>query len=161
MEHIFLSHNEDETISWGKKVARLLLPGDVVGFFGELGSGKTRTIQGICQGLDCREVVASPTFIIINEYQGKCPIYHFDLYRIESEREIFDLGYEEYFYGNGICLIEWAERVQSFLPKDRLEISLKGFFEPGQESWREITIRFFGSNVQQRNWESIKMEPTP
>lgn len=153
MDHRFLSYHENETITWGQKLSLLLAPGDVIGFFGDLGSGKTRTIQGICQGLGCGDQVSSPTFTIINEYRGKYPVYHFDLYRIEFENEIFDLGYEEYFYNDGICLIEWAERVQSLLPSDHIEIYLKGFFNPGQENLREINFKPIGLKMQQRKWD--------
>ena len=156
MNYHFLSNNESETISWGEKLSQFLEPGDVIGFFGDLGSGKTRTIQGICQGFGCGGEVHSPTFTLINEYHGKYPVYHFDLYRIESEREIFDLGYEEYFYDGGICLIEWAERVQSLLPANHIEIHLKGFFQPGQENLREITFKSVGQKMRQRNWNFVK-----
>ncbi len=157
MSYRFISYNEAETIAWGQKLSQFLEPGDVVGFFGDLGSGKTRTIQGICQGLGCGDQVSSPTFTIINEYQGQFPIYHFDLYRIESEQEIFDLGYEEYFYDDGICMIEWAERLQSLLPVDHLEVHLKGFFQAGQEDLREINFKVAGQKMQQRNWGTMKV----
>ncbi len=151
------TYGEDETIAWGKEIAKTLKPGDVVGFFGNLGSGKTRAIHGICQGLNCDDQVSSPTFTIINEYSGTFPVYHFDLYRIESEQEIFDLGYEEYFYNDGICLIEWAERVLPFLPLDHIEINLKGFFGRGKENIREILFKPVGSNMLRRNWDRIKI----
>lgn len=144
-------------MSWGRRLSQLLKPGDVIGFFGELGSGKTRTIQGICQGLGCDDQVTSPTFTIINEYRAKFPIFHFDLYRIESEQEIFDLGYEEYFYDDGICLIEWAERIQSLLPVNHLEVYLKAFFQAGQEEVRELKFKIVGQQILQRNWEAIKV----
>jgi tRNA threonylcarbamoyladenosine biosynthesis protein TsaE len=150
----FLSHNEQETFAWGERIAAHLVPGDVIGFFGELGSGKTRTIQGICNGLRCQDIVTSPTFTIINEYSAKYPIYHFDLYRIDSEQEIFALGYEEYFFGDGICLIEWAERIASLLPPNRIEIFLEGFFEPAKENLRKIDVKLFGSIIL-RNWEIL------
>jgi len=152
MNHKFLSNHETETFRWGRKLSQFLRPGDVIGFFGDLGSGKTRTIQGICQGFGCGDQVSSPTFTIINEYKGSYPVYHFDLYRIDSEQEIYDLGYEEYFYNDGICLIEWAERVQSLLPPDHIEIHLSGFFQPGQENLREISFKPVGTKMQQRNW---------
>lgn len=160
MNHRFLTYNENETINWGKRVARLLQPGDVIGFFGDLGSGKTRTIQGICRGLNCGDQVSSPTFALINEYQGIYPVFHFDLYRIESEQEIFDLGYEEYFYSDGICLIEWAERVQSLLPLEHIEIYLQGNFEPGNENFREILLKPIGLKMQGRNWNLITLKQT-
>jgi len=153
MNYRFLSNHESETVMWGKKLSQFLEPGDVIGFFGDLGSGKTRTIQGICQGLGCGDQVSSPTFTLINEYKGRYPVFHFDLYRIESEQEIFDLGYEEYFYNDGICLIEWAERVQTLLPANHLEIHLTGFFQPGKESQREISFNTVGLKMQQRKWD--------
>lgn len=157
MNYQFISHNKIETITWGRRLSHLLEPGDIIGFFGDLGSGKTRTIQGICQGLGCGDQVSSPTFTIINEYRGQFPVYHFDLYRIESEQEIFDLGYEEYFYNDGICLIEWAERIQSLLPVNHLQIHLKGFFQKGQEDLREIKFSVAGQKMLQRNWEAMKL----
>ncbi|MDZ7333382.1 MAG: tRNA (adenosine(37)-N6)-threonylcarbamoyltransferase complex ATPase subunit type 1 TsaE [candidate division KSB1 bacterium] len=152
----FLSKHEHETIEWGKNLGRLLAPGDVIGLFGDLGSGKTKTIQGICLGLECHDPVTSPTFTIINEYQGKYPIYHFDLYRIDSEQELYDLGYEEYFYDEGICLIEWAERIQPLLPSDHLEIHLKSFFQPGMDNVREIVLKILGSKILGRDWQVIQ-----
>jgi len=140
MVELFVSHSDAETMAWGEKLSRSLRPGDVVAFFGDLGSGKTRTVQGICRGLGCFEQVSSPTFTLINEYSGKFPVYHFDLYRIESEREIYDLGYEEYFNGDGVCLIEWAERIARLLPPTSITILLEGSFEPGQEHIRKIRM---------------------
>ncbi|MFZ5516200.1 MAG: tRNA (adenosine(37)-N6)-threonylcarbamoyltransferase complex ATPase subunit type 1 TsaE [Candidatus Zhuqueibacterota bacterium] len=140
MVELFVSYSDAETMAWGEKISRSLRPGDVVAFFGDLGSGKTRTVQGICRGLGCFEQVSSPTFTLINEYSGTFPVYHFDLYRIESEREIYDLGYEEYFNGDGVCLIEWAERIAGLLPAIRIDIFLEGSFEPGQEHIRKIRM---------------------
>ena len=101
--------------------------GDLVALTGELGSGKTCLIQGIAVGLDILnpKQVTSPTFTLINEYQGRVPIYHFDLYRINKLEELFDLGFEEYFYGKGVTLVEWAEKILDWLPPQRLSIYLK------------------------------------
>ena len=155
MDYSFLSHNEIETLSWGEKLSHLLNPGDVIGFFGDLGSGKTKTIRGICKGLGCEDNVSSPTFTIINEYNGRIPVYHFDFYRLSSEQEVYDLGYEEYFYGNGICLIEWTERIFNFLPIDHIEIHLKGFFEQGKENLRAIQLKPVGASLQNRQWDLL------
>ena len=155
MELLFITHNEAETVQLGEQFSQLLEPGDIVGFFGDLGSGKTCMIKGICQGLNCGEEVSSPTFTIINEYSGKYPVYHFDFYRIDAEVEIFDLGYEEYFYGAGICLIEWAERVTSFFPDEYIGIYLKGIFQPGMENVREIKIELNGQKIEKRSWDLI------
>ena len=149
--------SENETIILGTKIARFLTTGDVIALFGELGSGKTCIIKGICQGLAVKEDVTSPTFTIINEYINKFPIYHFDFYRINSDDEIYGLGYEEYFYGSGICLIEWADRIEKFLPSNRIEIHLKNIFEEGKENIREIKIRILGKQIQQRNWTQLQL----
>jgi tRNA threonylcarbamoyladenosine biosynthesis protein TsaE len=123
------------------ELARELRPGSVVALFGELGSGKTTLIAGVCRGLGVSGDVTSPTFTLIHEYAGNVPVYHFDFYRIEHPAEIWQLGWEEYVYGAGVCLIEWADRVADFLPKKRIEIYLKNRFHEGKENDREIVIR--------------------
>ncbi|MFH1336022.1 MAG: tRNA (adenosine(37)-N6)-threonylcarbamoyltransferase complex ATPase subunit type 1 TsaE [Candidatus Zixiibacteriota bacterium] len=134
----------EETKNLGKDLSRKLKPGSVVALIGPLGSGKTVLVQGICAGLGVEKTVTSPTFVIINEYPGslnKSPIwvYHFDLYRLENVDEFLRLGYEEYFYGKGVTLIEWAEKIKGSLPKKRMEINLKIL----SESEREICIENF------------------
>jgi tRNA threonylcarbamoyladenosine biosynthesis protein TsaE len=131
----------EETKHFGRALSRKLEPGSVVALIGPLGSGKTVLVQGICAGLGVEKTVTSPTFVIINEYPGslnQSPIwvYHFDLYRLENMDEFLRLGYEEYFYGKGITLIEWAEKIREFMPKKRTEINLKIL----SESEREICI---------------------
>lgn len=152
-ETVLTTKSVAETEALGRRVSALLQAGDVVCLFGNLGSGKTCLVRGICSGFDSSDDVSSPTFTIINEYAGELPIYHFDFYRLENEEEIFDLGYEEYFYGDGVCLIEWAERAQSLYPKQRIEIFLEPIFETGKESWRRIIIRAIGENEWLRDWE--------
>jgi tRNA threonylcarbamoyladenosine biosynthesis protein TsaE len=120
----------EETKEFGRKLAKDLTPGSVVALIGPLGSGKTVLVQGICSAFGVKQAVTSPSFVIINEYPGKLDrspiwIYHFDLYRLENVEEFVKLGYEEYFYGQGITLIEWAEKVKPFLPKKRWEVHLK------------------------------------
>lgn len=114
----------EETKSLGKEVGKLAKPGDLLAFYGELGAGKTCFIQGISQELEVKDYVTSPSFTIVNEYQGKIPIYHFDLFRLNTE-EILELGYEEYFYGEGLTVIEWAEKIEQLLPKEHLKIDIK------------------------------------
>ena len=94
-------------------------------------------IKGICQGLGIKELVRSPCFIIMTQYKGKLPIYHFDLYRLKNPEELHTIGYEEYFYGDGICLVEWAEKVKYYLPEQRIDVFLKIV----SESRREIKIK--------------------
>lgn len=111
-----------ETQNLGKLLGGLLQPGDVITLNGELGAGKTCMAKGIAIGLGITDHITSPTFTLINEYNGKTPLYHMDVYRLGAPDEFEDLGYEEYFYGQGVTLIEWANLVQDYLPSDRLDI---------------------------------------
>ena len=140
-EEAVISHSTAETQELGIRLARQLNPGDVVALSGELGTGKTCLIQGICRGLRVADWVNSPTFILINEYTGRVgsievPIFHFDLYRILSLAELEEMGAEEYFSGNGICLVEWAERAGDLLPPQRREVLLEWV----AEAERRITV---------------------
>jgi len=131
----------EETKEFGRSLIKRLKPGSVLALIGPLGSGKTVLTQGVCSGLQVKTAVTSPTFVIINEYPGRLNdspiwVYHFDLYRLENPEEFVRLGYEEYFYGKGITLIEWAEKVTPLLPEKRWEISLKIL----SENEREIRV---------------------
>lgn len=141
-EQKLITRSAEETQALGRDLARRLAPGELLAFSGELGSGKTCMIQGICQGLEVADYVTSPTFILINEYTGQLngkplPVYHFDLYRLGGPAELEDLGAKEYFYGQGICLIEWAERAGYLLPPRRREVIL----EHMTADERRITLR--------------------
>lgn len=114
-----------ETEDFGIKLGRLLEPGDIVCLNGELGAGKTTMTKSIGIGLGVEEYITSPTFTLINQYRGRMPVYHFDVYRLENVEELYDLGFDEYFFGNGICIIEWAEKIERMLPEDRLVIDIK------------------------------------
>ncbi len=114
----------DETRSLGRMLGALLCSGDVVGLRGELGTGKTVLAQGVATGLGFDGYVSSPSFVIVNEYHGRVDIHHVDLYRISDESEIDDLGYRELFFGEGVALVEWAERGSGFLPDDRIDIHI-------------------------------------
>jgi len=119
-----LSGSEAQTKKIGKAVAQRLMPGDIVCLFGSLGSGKTVLVKGIALGLgvDERDVV-SPSFVLMRTFQGeKFPLYHFDLYRLEEARHIASIGYEEYFYGPAVAVIEWAERLDGLMPAEYLKI---------------------------------------
>ena len=120
----------EETMALGEALASELQPGDVVALYGDLGAGKTHLIKGISKTLGVPgQHVTSPTFTIVHEYEGtRMPVYHFDAYRIQNPHEFFELGYEDYFFGNGLCLIEWPEHVESLLPGHtiRLRLSHRG-----------------------------------
>jgi tRNA threonylcarbamoyladenosine biosynthesis protein TsaE len=123
-KHI-LSKSPEETLALGEKLSRTLKSGDIVCLFGQLGSGKTVLTKGIAKGLGFKESdVNSPTFTFLNIYKARAPLYHFDLYRIEGLAELQGIGIDDFLYGDGICVIEWAEKLGSFLPKDYLEIHI-------------------------------------
>lgn len=121
-----ISSSEKETEVIAEEYAAGIKPGEVVCLYGDLGAGKTQFVKGFVKafGLAGNEV-NSPTFTIINEYNGSIPVYHFDCYRLEHEEEALEIGAEEYFYGNGVCIIEWPERILGVLPDSRKEIQLK------------------------------------
>lgn len=114
----------EETRTWGEILGKLLQPGDFVGLTGDLGAGKTSFTQGIAAGLGVEEPVTSPTYTLINEYEGRCPVYHFDAYRINSLQEMEDLGYTEYFFGSGVTIVEWADMIESLLPGEHLWVEI-------------------------------------
>lgn len=135
----YLTHNETETQFVGEDFSKNLKPGCVVALSGELGSGKTQLIKGICRGLGVKEIVNSPTFVLVNEYNaGPFKIYHFDLYRIKSGDEVINIGLYDYLDSGGIILIEWPELILSLLPKSTVKISLS--HADGDENMREIKI---------------------
>jgi len=117
--------NQIELEAFAKRLGQLVHGGDVICMTGDLGAGKTTFTQAFAKGLDVEDYVTSPTFTLIHEYDGRVPLYHFDVYRINHVSEMEDLGYEEYFYGNGVCVIEWASLIEEVLPKDRLWIEIK------------------------------------
>jgi len=112
------------TIELGRRLAATLKPGDVVAFYGELGAGKTTMIKGVCAGLGVAELVKSPSFVIITEYQGRVPVYHIDLYRIDSEEALAGVGPESFLSGDGVSLVEWAERAEALLPEGTVRVRL-------------------------------------
>ena len=119
------SASPDETVDLGRRLAEALQPGDVVALYGDLGAGKTHLVKGLCAGLGVpAAAVSSPTFTLVNEYDGTLPVYHFDAYRIERPEEFFEIGYESYFFGDGVCLVEWPERVEGLVPNHALRLQL-------------------------------------
>jgi tRNA threonylcarbamoyladenosine biosynthesis protein TsaE len=121
--HTFIAKHEAETMQIGAKLASFLQLGDVITLEGELGAGKTTFVKGLAKGLDIGRTVSSPTFTIIKEYEGRFPLYHIDAYRLEFSEE--DLGLEEYIYGTGITVIEWAQFIEEELPENRLAIEIQ------------------------------------
>ena len=118
-------NNLEETEEFGTKLGKILKSGDIICLNGDLGAGKTTLTKSIGLGLDVKEYITSPTFTLINQYRGRLPVYHFDEYRLENADELYDLGFDEYFYGNGVCIIEWADKIENLLPKERLVLDIK------------------------------------
>lgn len=128
-----------QTEAAGEALARRLHPGDVVALTGGLGAGKTAFTRGIARGLGITERVTSPTYTIVNEYlSGRVPLFHFDLYRLCSEDELFEIGWEDYLSRNGICAVEWSENVPGAIPPDAVRVALRG--DPAGTERREIEI---------------------
>ncbi len=117
--------DEKQTRKFGLKLADKLKSGNIVALIGDLGTGKTALTKYIAEGLDVKETITSPTFTIVQEYQdGRLPLYHFDVYRIKDVEEMFEIGYEEYFFGNGVCIVEWADLIPEIIPEDAIVIHL-------------------------------------
>lgn len=133
-----ISHAPHETERIGRELGALLSKGAFIALFGDLGGGKTCFTRGLVAGVAPQSVhlVASPTFAIMNEYPGPVPVYHFDFYRLGSSREIVELGFDDFFQGDGICVAEWSERLEEILPPDALRI----YFHNGGEELRTITL---------------------
>ena len=124
-EWSFQAGDERQTECLGTAIAGVLEPGSVVTLLGELGTGKTRLVRAIAAGLQVDpETVAGPTFVLIREYSGRLPVFHFDVYRLADTDEFLEIGAEEFLYGSGVCLVEWADRVSAVLPADVLEIRI-------------------------------------
>ena len=119
-----VSNSIDETQGIGKRLGEIAQPGDLILLVGELGTGKTCLTQGIALGLGIDDYITSPSFVLIREHLGRLPLYHIDLYRLDKAEEILDLGLDDYLSGQGICVIEWAEKALDFLPKEHLLITL-------------------------------------
>lgn len=131
-------NNETETRRFGLDLGREAKPGDVLALTGDLGVGKTTLTKAIAEGLGITDMITSPTFTIVKEYRsGRLPLYHFDVYRIGDPDEMYELGYEEYFYGDGVCVIEWADIIEDFLPENAIKIHIS---YSDDEKAREVTI---------------------
>lgn len=140
----WVTRSPSETIELGKALAKRLAGGDVVALYGELGSGKTTLVKGLAAGLGATDPdrVRSPTFVLLNLYKGRLPVYHVDLYRVQNVERLHDIGYEEYASGDGVTVIEWAEKAEQLLPEKAIRVRLKML---GKKS-REIRVEFPGKN---------------
>ena len=142
-----VTNSQEETVKLGERLGRNLKSGDILGLIGELGSGKTTLVKGIASGLGVkkREDVSSPSFVLIKEYKGRIPLYHFDLYRLDRIKDIRHLGVEEYLFNDGACVIEWAEKMKMLLPDyQQVNLLIKG------EDKREIKF-----SARSRRYEGL------
>ena len=137
---IIETRTPEETLALGKKIGEHARPGQIYTLNGDLGVGKTVFTQGVAAGLGIFEPICSPTFTIIQEYEsGRLPFYHFDVYRIGDIEEMEEIGYDDYFFGQGICLIEWAELIEEILPRERIRVRIEKNLEEGFD-YRRITV---------------------
>ena len=133
----YISHSPAETENIGQELGAKLHPGTVLAYLGDLGMGKTAFTRGLARGLGCPGRVTSPTFTIVNEYEGRIPLFHFDMYRLNDSDELFDIGWEDYLERSGVCAVEWSERISDALPADTLYVTISR--HPENEAWRIIT----------------------
>ena len=134
----YLSHNAEETEALGEQLAGRLRAGDVIAYLGDLGAGKTAFTRGLARGLGCTGRVTSPTFTIVNEYEGRLPLFHFDMYRLGDADELFDIGWDEYLSRGGVCAVEWSERITGEIPEDAITVTICRC--EGNDDWRRITV---------------------
>lgn len=141
----FRTNGPAETVALGARLGRLLDEGAFVALFGDLGAGKTQFAKGVAEGLevDPGTPVTSPTYTILNVYQGRLPLYHFDLYRLQGAEEAESLGFEEYFYGTGVCIVEWSERLEGELPDNVISVTLSHV----DEETRSVVFEASGSRA--------------
>lgn len=122
---VIKTNNELETEQLGESLAEKLKPGDVIALYGNLGAGKTAFVRGLAKGLGLSVRVSSPTFTIVNEYLGKTPLFHFDMYRLGSADELFEIGWEDYLDRGGVCAVEWSENVEDAFPPDHIIVRIE------------------------------------
>ena len=130
-----------QTLKLGEMIGKTLNPGTIIALTGELGVGKSVLVKGIAKGLGVEEEPNSPTFVIMNCYEGRLPLFHFDLYRVADEDELTAMGYEEFFFGEGVSAVEWADRVPGIFPAGTIEIGITIPMEEGSEETRDISIK--------------------
>ncbi|WP_373599855.1 tRNA (adenosine(37)-N6)-threonylcarbamoyltransferase complex ATPase subunit type 1 TsaE [Paraclostridium bifermentans] len=143
--------NEEKTREIGYKLGQLLTPKSVICLIGDLGAGKTTMTQSLAKSLEVDDYITSPTFTIVNEYEGRMPLYHFDVYRIGSSDEMYDIGFDEYINGDGVCIIEWANLIEDILPEEYLYIEMNY-----KETGREMILTPKGEKYEELVKELVK-----
>ncbi|NLS44580.1 MAG: tRNA (adenosine(37)-N6)-threonylcarbamoyltransferase complex ATPase subunit type 1 TsaE [Firmicutes bacterium] len=144
---VIKTFSPEETRRIGELTGRLLTPGDVIGLIGYLGAGKTVFTQGIAKGMNIKGNITSPTFTLIHEHMGRIPLYHVDVYRLTTPADIETIGIEDYLYGDGVVVLEWADQVLSILPDERLDITIR-HPDGEDDNVREIIIKPYGQKYE-------------
>ena len=140
----FFTHSADETTALGYKIRKQLKKGDIIAMQGTLAAGKTTITKGIAQALDISEEITSPTFCLISEYYGKMPLYHMDVYRLDGTEDFINLGVDDMLYGDGVCIIEWSEKIMDELPKNTIILRIL----PQDDNSRKIEIENFNETIE-------------
>lgn len=139
----FFTHSAEETIALGYKIGKKLKKGDIIAMQGTLAAGKTTITKGIAQALEISEDITSPTFCLISEYYGKIPLYHMDVYRLDGTEDFINLGVDDMLYGDGVCIIEWSEKIMDELPKNSIILRIL----PQEDGCRKIEIENFTETI--------------
>lgn len=142
---VFESYSYEDTHKVADEIAKTLKGGEFIAMYGDLGAGKTAFVQGLAKSLGIKNHITSPTFTIVNEYEGRLPLYHFDVYRIADPDEMYEIGYEEYIGSDGVCIIEWAELIEDLFPKDYYKITILKDEEKGFD-YRKIIFEESGES---------------
>ena len=140
----FFTHSAAETTALGYKIGKKLKKGDIIAMQGTLAAGKTTITKGIAQALDISEEITSPTFCLISEYYGKMPLYHMDVYRLDGTEDFINLGVDDMLYGDGVCIIEWSEKIMDELPKNTIILRIL----PQDDNSRKIEIENFNETIE-------------
>jgi tRNA threonylcarbamoyladenosine biosynthesis protein TsaE len=140
----FIVNNIDETMNIGFQIGKLANSGDIICLIGDLGTGKTHITKGIAKGLGIDEHITSPTFTIVNEYEGRHKLYHFDVYRVNDPDEIEAIGFDEYIFGDAVSIIEWANYIEELIPKEHIKINIEKISN-AEENFRKIIINYTGN----------------
>jgi tRNA threonylcarbamoyladenosine biosynthesis protein TsaE len=150
----------EDTRAVGEALASLLVPRDAIALSGELGAGKTTLVQGVARGLGVQDIVVSPTFTLVREYRGRLDLTHVDVYRLEREQDVLDLGLEEIGEGEAVLVVEWGDAVAALLPADRLDVELTTVDPTGRSERRRIDVRGTGE-AWSRRWEKVILGLAP
>jgi len=140
----FVINDVSDTLNLGEKLGKLLNEGDIICLDGDLGAGKTHFTKGIAKGLGIDDYITSPTFNIVNEYQGRLKLYHFDVYRVNDPDEIYAIGFDEYIFSDAVSVIEWSNYIEDLIPCERINITINKLPDKG-ENYRQIVINYVGN----------------